>query len=84
MCFSEVPLPFTARIADRRSSSYGLGFTQEFVRGQGAARVWYLDKDEAAVSALGEVMQTHRAEFDAEDPLWKLTPFVEFGNKDRP
>jgi hypothetical protein len=52
VCFSEVPLAFTARIADRRGSSYGLGFTQEFVRRQGAARVWYLDKDEDAASAL--------------------------------
>lgn len=36
VCFSEVPLAFAARIADRRGSSYGLGFTQEFVRRQGA------------------------------------------------
>jgi hypothetical protein len=76
VCFSEVPLPFTARIADRRGSSYGLGFTQEFVRRQGAARVWYLDEDEAAASAFAELMQIHRADFDAEDPLWKLTPLV--------
>ena len=76
MCFSEVPLAFTARIADRRGSSYGLGFTQEFVRRQGAARVWYLDKDEDAASAFAELMQAHRADFDAEDPLWKLTPLV--------
>lgn len=76
VCFSEVPLPFTARIADRRGSSYGLGFTQEFVRRQGAARVWYLDEDEAAASDFAELMQIHRADFDAEDPLWKLTPLV--------
>jgi hypothetical protein len=76
VCFSEVPLPFTARIADRRGSSYGLGFTQEFVRRQGAARVWYLDKDEAVASAFSELMQIHRADFDTEDHLWKLTPLV--------
>jgi hypothetical protein len=76
VCFSEVPLPFTARIADRRGSSYGLGFTQEFVRRQGAARVWYLDKDEAVASAFSELMQIHRADFDTEDPLWKVTPLV--------
>jgi hypothetical protein len=68
VCFSEVPLAFTARIADRRGSRYGLGFTQEFVRRQGAARVWYLDKDEDAASAFAELMQPHRADFDAEDP----------------
>lgn len=76
VCFSEVPLAFTARIADRRGSSYGVGFTQEFVRRQGAARVWYLDKDEAAASAFAELMQIHRVVFDPKDPLWKLTPLV--------
>jgi hypothetical protein len=76
VCFSEVPLGFVERLAKRRGSPYGIGFTQDFVRSQGAARVWYLDKDEPAAWAFQQVMAAHRANFDASDPFWRLTPLV--------
>ncbi len=69
VCFSEVPLGLVERLARRRGSPYGIGFTQDFVRSQGAARVWYLDKDEPAAFAFQQVMAAHRANFDASDPL---------------
>ena len=77
VCFAEVPLPFVRRIADRRGSRYGIGFTQEFVRRHGAARVWYLDKDEPAVKAFQATLSDHLAHFDPADPFWELTPFVD-------
>lgn len=77
VCFAEVPLPFVGRIADRRQSRFGIGFTQEFVRRQGAARVWYLDKDEPAAAAIEATLRDHQDRFDAEDPFWRLTPLVD-------
>ncbi len=77
VCFAEVPLPFVGRIADRRGSRYGIGFRQEFVRRQGAARVWYLDKDEPAATAFEQLLHEHRRSFDTDDPLWGLTPLID-------
>jgi len=77
VCLAEVPLPFVRRIADRRKSRYGLGFTQEFVRKHGGARVWYLDKGERIATAFQQTLDSHAAVFDPDDEFWKLTPFVD-------
>jgi hypothetical protein len=77
VCLAEVPLPFVGRIADRRESPYGLGFTQEFVRKHGGGRVWYLDKDEPLALAFQQTLRAHAVDFDADDDFWKLTPFVD-------
>src|SRR4051812_48036262 len=77
VCFAELPLPFVRRVADRRGSRYGIGFTQEFVRRQGGARVWSLDKDEPVAAAFQDTMDAHSAHFDPADPFWRLTPLVD-------
>jgi hypothetical protein len=77
VCFSEIPLALVRRLAERRGSRYGIGFTKAFVRRQGAARVWYLDKDEHTAKAFQQLMEAHVARFDARDPFWQLTPLVD-------
>jgi hypothetical protein len=77
VCFSEVPLQFVRRIAEQRKNRYGIGFTKEFARKQGAAPVWYLDKDEPLAEGFQEVYDAHMDALDADDPFWKLTAHVD-------
>jgi hypothetical protein len=77
VCFSEVPLQFVRRIAERRENRYGIGFTKEFARKQGTAPVWYLDKDQALAEAFNAVYEAHMRNYDPDDPFWKLTAHVD-------
>jgi hypothetical protein len=77
VCFSEIPLDLLERLVERRSK-YGIGFTQEFLARRGGARVWYLDKDGVAARAFDALKAQKVHPFDAADPLWTLTPFVDF------
>lgn len=77
VCLSEVPLGSLKRLVDRRSR-YGIAFTQEFLSDRGGARVWYVDKDTAAHEAFEALKKQKLDKFDASDPFWRVTPFVDF------
>ena len=78
VCFSEIPLHELSRLADRRSS-YGIGFSKEFVSSRGGCPVWYVAKD----SVNADVLQTMMSEAlqnrtSASQRIWELTTFIDF------
>lgn len=76
VCMSEIPLDLLDRLV-RRRSPYGLGFRKDFITARGGARVWYLDRSEPVADAFEELKRSRLDSFDTEDPLWRLTPFVD-------
>jgi hypothetical protein len=77
-CFSEIPLDLLDRLVERRSK-YGIGFRQDFLIKRGGGRVWYLDKDGVPAYNFNRQINTAVAGgVDPNDPLWALTPFVDF------
>ena len=78
VCFSEIPLDRLDRLVARRRSRYGVGFTQDWITQAGGARVWYVDRDSAAYRAFQELLRQRLRPWDANDPLWALTPFIDF------
>jgi hypothetical protein len=77
VCFSEVPLGLVNRIAERRSL-YGIAFRKKFIVNQGALPVWYLEHLSSAQAALDELQARARANGAFDDPVWKITPFVDY------
>jgi len=78
-CFSEIPLDMLDRLVDRRESRYGVGFRQPTLIAKGAARVWYLDPDTPSRAAFhGMVTKAMTGGVDQADPIWRLTPFVDY------
>jgi len=76
--FSEIPLDRLDRLVARRRSRYGVGFNQDWITQAGGARVWYVDRDSAAHTAFQELFRQRFRPWDANDPFWALTPFVDF------
>jgi hypothetical protein len=77
VCFSEVPLHCLDRIADRRSR-YGIGFTKEYAKSKGAIPVWYVEKDSIQHNSINHLVDTAlRSAAPADDPIWRLTPFID-------
>ena len=77
VCFSEIPLHCLARLADRRGR-YGIGFSKEFVTRKGTSPVWYLEKESPTLVAVLQLVSNARASVcPANDPIWRLTPFVD-------
>jgi hypothetical protein len=77
---SEIPLHLLDRLVKARSS-YGIGFSQDYLVKQGGARVWYLEEGGVlAASVRKQVQDRVEAEIDPQDPFWTLTPFVEFSD----
>lgn len=79
VCFSEVPLGFLDRIADRRKSKFGIAFRKRFLLDSGGAPIWYLEHDTPQQETLAQMIQDARRRGpDPADPIWALTPFVDF------
>jgi hypothetical protein len=79
VCFSEVPVGFLERISIRRKSKYGVGFTKRFLLDRGGAPLWYLEHGTAQQQALSLMIdEARRRGVNPEDPVWSLTPFVDF------
>jgi hypothetical protein len=81
VCLSEIPLDQLNRLVERRSS-YGIGFRKSFVAAQSGVRVWYIDKDEPGGAAIRRAITdaaeaAERAD-NPDDPVFSLTPFVDF------
>lgn len=79
VCLSEIPLGFLGRLIKRRSL-YGIGFTKTFMTAKGGAPVWYLEHGSAPHRTMTELINraTAAKSVDTADPLWRLTPFVDF------
>lgn len=79
VCFSEVPLGFLDRVADRRKSKFGIAFRKRFLLDRGGAPLWYLEHDTPQQVAFARMIREGRRRGpDLADPLWALTPFVDF------
>jgi len=78
VCFSEIPLDRLDRLVARRGSRYGVGFHQDWITRAGGARVWYVDRDSEAYATFQELLTQRLRPWDANDPFWALTPFVDF------
>jgi hypothetical protein len=79
VCFSEVPLGFLDRIAKRRDSKFGVAFHKRFVLDHGGAPIWYLEHDTPQQVTFARMIQDARRRGpDPADPIWGLTPFVDF------
>lgn len=75
-CLSEVPLHHLKRLADKRSQ-YGLGFRKDFVAGLGGGPIMYAYKDTPHHQALASIMWAAKQGGKADDPFWKIAPFVD-------
>lgn len=78
VCFSETPLGFVRRLVERRGTRFGIGFHKGFVQAQGGAPLWYLRHGSPQQRAVQELMERASAAVDADDPIWGVTPFVDF------
>jgi hypothetical protein len=78
VCFSEVPLGFLERIAARRNSKYGIAFSKRFLLDRGGAPLWYLEHGTLPYEAFRSTIEQHATTPNLSDPLWRLTPFVDF------
>lgn len=77
VCFSEIPLDMLDRLVQRRSS-YGIGFRKDFIATKGGAPLWYLDKDGLQAQVIqSKILTAASGGIDPDDPLWKLTPFID-------
>jgi hypothetical protein len=75
-CFSEIPLGYLDRLAERRSR-YGLAFRKQDVIARGGTPVWYVEKSSAVGEAL-EALRTDASNSGQPDhPFWSLTPFID-------
>lgn len=82
VCFSEVPLDRLDRLVARRSR-YGIAFTQQFLKKNGGARVWYVDDGgQVAETIRGMVASRAVSGMDTKDDFWRLTPFIDYPSKE--
>jgi hypothetical protein len=78
VCFSEIPLDLLPRLVRRRRSSCGIVFTQEFLISRGGGRVWYVDRHGPVAEALRGLLKERHERGSPDDPIWRLTPFIDF------
>lgn len=77
-CLSEIPLGMLGRLANRHGH-WGVGFTRSFVRSRGGAPVWYLARETPQHAAFREVVRQAMCNgIDPGEPIWSLTPFVDY------
>ncbi|MEM1334381.1 MAG: hypothetical protein AAGG08_13095 [Actinomycetota bacterium] len=75
-CLSEIPLDHLARLTERRGL-WGIGFTKSYVASVGGARVWYLEEGVGPGKDLFDSIGTLLRAQNFNDPLWRLTPFID-------
>jgi len=73
VCFSEIPPGEWERIYRRRKTKHGIAFRKEFIRKNGGVPVWYTWKDSPVHVVILEIMTNA----EANDPIWKITPFID-------
>ncbi|GAA4237633.1 hypothetical protein GCM10022254_50270 [Actinomadura meridiana] len=76
-CLSEIPLDRLDRLVERHGE-WGLGFLKSYIRCRNGGPVWYTHRDSDLAEAVFQtVRQAMCGGVDPEDPLWKLTPFID-------
>jgi hypothetical protein len=75
VCFSEIPAGEWGRLQQKRQTPYGIGFTKDFLRQEGANQVWYVEKDSEQWRTLKSMMRAGRN--DSASSIWKLTPWID-------
>ena len=82
-CLSEIPMDYLPRLAERHGR-YGVVFRKSFIESSGGQRVWYLEKESEVADALfSMVKKQHFPRVDENDPLLRLTPFIDYLNERR-
>lgn len=74
VCFSETPLHYLTRIADRRSE-YGIVFRKSFIVSRGGNPILYAYHNQPLADAVRALMIAARDEPGS--PVWAITPFVD-------
>jgi len=77
VCFSEVPLGFLGRLAERRGSPYGIGFHKRFILANGGAPLWYVEFGSPQYHAVQALMQSAVLQ-GGPNAIWSITPFIDF------
>lgn len=88
-CFTEMPLAELRRMAEGHTQrKYGLVFHKKHIRRQHGQPVWYMSDGSPACRALRSLCEQAHSAQRWDDPLWRLTPFIdkvqspEYGNYD--
>lgn len=76
-CLSEIPLDQLTRLTGRHGH-FGVGFTKDFILQNHGARVWYLDQGSTQARTLRTLLDARVAAGDFADPIWELTPFIDY------
>lgn len=77
VCFSETPLDMLSKLVERRSR-FGMGFRKDIMVGKGGTPLWYVDCESPQAAAIDAMMSSAiEGGIDPDDPLWKLTPFID-------
>lgn len=74
VCFSEIPLHLLTRLADRRSE-YGIVFKKDLVIRRKGNPVLYAYNGQPIAIAIKKLIAA--AANDANNPIWKVTPFID-------
>lgn len=81
VCLSEIPLDYLGRLVARHGA-YGVGFSKSIIVARGGTRVWYLERGSRMGNVFFNMVKKtaypRTADFDPADPLWALTPFVDY------
>ncbi|WP_411902743.1 hypothetical protein [Methylorubrum thiocyanatum] len=82
VCFSEIPVELIGRVIERRlpsdrSSWHGVAFTKAFLVGRGGGPIMYAYDGTPQAEALRTLMDRARLSVAIDDPVWRLTPFVD-------
>ena len=74
VCFSETPLHYLGRIANRRSE-LGIVFRKSFIVSRGGNPILYAYRDQPLYRSVHALMAAGRGNPNA--PIWSMTPFVD-------
>jgi hypothetical protein len=80
-CFSEVPLHMLKRLVDRRGTSYGVGFTKQFIVDKGGGPIMYAYFGTPHEQAIRSMLKAAAADPSAD--IWKLTPLIDSAGASR-
>ena len=83
-CFSEIPLDFLDRIAERQGR-WGVGLAKRTIVDAGGARVWYLDRESPVQQAKFQYVKSFwSTPNDCPEILKTLAPFIDVVQEDKP
>jgi hypothetical protein len=78
VCLSEIPLDRLDRLVERHGE-FGVGFRKTFIQQRSGRPVWYLHRDTVGCADFKELVRTAMlGGIDPADPVWRLTPFVDY------